>query len=183
MLPFASRRPLLATSRRRTPLKAALRPEIRRDLQDIVALVPYIGAQVPEEAKTVAKIIRGILPAPPPRGGVPFAPPPHALGLEQPHFLLTPELTVFMVSDTLQAVLGMEQREFRRHWREHLEAADTQTLQAEFEQAMTTHEGFSERVHWQTVDGLRGSTLRITPRFFHDTFVGFTGVLFFDRAA
>lgn len=186
MLSFAPR-PLLAYSRRPRPLKASLRVDVRRTLDRIVALVPYVGAQVPEEAREVENFIRAILPAPPPSDGVPIAPvvtPYPATSLDLPHFLLSPELNVFMVSDTLEQALGIGQYEFRRHWRDHLEAADIDALQHDFAQAQETQEGFSERVHWRMADGsLRGSTLRITPRLFHGEFVGFTGILLFDQAA
>ena len=185
MLPFAPR-PFLLSSRRR-PVKASLRPQVRRDVQAIIALAPVIGDQVPEEAAAVIGFMRALLPEASPVDGwesAPPEPPPLAGGLDLPHFLLSPELNVFMVSDALRAMLHMDQREFRRHWREHLEAADTATLQVAFEQAMATHEGFSERVHWQTGDGVLGSWLRLTPRRFHDgAFAGFTAVIVFDQAA
>jgi PAS domain-containing protein len=192
MLPSAPR-PLLAYSRRRRPLKAPLRPTVgQRDLQEIVALVPYIGAQVPHEAKEVVGFIRALLPDPPPLDGLPVVPasrpadpPPQAAQLDLPHFLLSPELNVFMVSDTLEQATGRRHQEFRRYWKDYLETADPDLLQREFEEAIRTREGFSERVHLRMADGsLRGSILRISPRMFHDgSFIGFTAVLIFDRAA
>jgi len=193
--------PVLPFPARRRPVKAQLTPQVAQNVQEIIALAPLLGVQHPEGTDDAVDFIRALMPDPPqppdpgilaPLGlAVNFPAPftrrtflPPVTDLDQPHFLMTPEMIVFMVSDTLEAALGMGQREFRRHWREHLEVADTAALQRDFEQAVATQEGFSERIHWRMADGaLRGSTLRITPRVFHDQFVGFTGVLIFDRAA
>ena len=198
--------PVLRFPPRRRAVKAALRPrppivappDIRREVQQLIALAPVLGKQNPDSVPSVVRYVRNLIPDPPPpereahepcalAAHFPMPVPPQIPapgGLDQAHFLLSPELNVFMVSDTLEQATGLRQQEFRRHWRDYLEAADNLHLQCEFEHALATQEGFSERVHWRTADGgLIGSWLRITPRMFHDHFAGFTGVIVFDRAA
>lgn len=178
--------------RKPKPAKAELRGDVQASVARSIQKLPALGQQNPNAALLIERSIDDWLPNPPPDDcdrwsaldQLVLVNQRASLDLEKPHFLLSRELAVFMVSDKLQAALGMEQREFRRHWREHIVAADTDALQRDFEQAMTNHEGFLERVFWRTGDGtLRGSLLQIEPRVFHGAFVGFTGLLTFDEAA
>ena len=179
VLPFPARLP------KRAPAKAVLRGDVQSSVERSIQKLPALGRRNPDAALLIERSIDDWMPAGPSGGCEAWTlPKGPGLDLEQPHFLLTRELTVFMVSDTLEQALGMGQREFRRHWREHLEAADTDALQRDFHEAVITREGFSERVHWRMADGtLQGSLLRVTPRRLHGQSVGFTGVLIFDRAA
>jgi hypothetical protein len=149
---------------------------VRLDQHQPVAADLLVKGLVKQLERLVPQVDRSRLPRARLRRADPLA--------DTPHFLLLPDFTVSMVSDSLRDTLGVKLQEFRRHWTESLEVADPAALHDEFLHAQATHEGFSDRVHWRLRDGrLLGSTLQILPRRFHDQFVGFTARVMFDHAA